>query len=75
VKKEKNPMPPCGAYNINWKPVDRKFKPLSWTNPVNRPKIVKEKVEPDMRLIELEKEKRGFIDFDRFKDRSDFYKM
>lgn len=28
-----------------------------------------------MRLIEMEKEKRGFLDFDRFKERTDFFKM
>ena len=27
-----------------------------------------------MRLIELKKEDRGFLDFDRFKERDDFYK-
>jgi hypothetical protein len=54
--------------------VDRKYKPLSWLHTKNEPKIVKEKVEPDMRLIELPKESRGFLDFNRFKERDDFYK-
>ena len=42
---------------------------------MNKPKIVKEKVEPDMRLIPLEKEHKGFLDFDRFRERADFFKM
>jgi hypothetical protein len=52
----KSNIPPCGAYNINYKLVDKKFNPLQWKNAKNEPKIVKEKVEPDLRLIELPKD-------------------
>jgi hypothetical protein len=47
---------------------------MSWTNQKNEPKIVKEEVTPDMRLIELKKDNIGFMDFERFQQRSDFYK-
>jgi hypothetical protein len=37
--------------------------------------VVKEKVEPDMRLIEYPKDCRGFLDLKRCKQREEFYKM
>ncbi len=74
VKKPKLPNPPCGAYNINYKQVDRKFKPLSWLQNKNESKVIKEKVEPDMRLIELKKDDNGFLDFKRFTQRNEFFR-
>lgn len=75
VKKIKYPVPPCGAYNINYEQVDRVFKPMSWTHQENRTRVIKEKVEPDMRLIELPKESKGFLDYKRKNPRIDFTKL
>jgi hypothetical protein len=38
---------------------------MNWTYKENASKIIKEKVEPDMRLIELAKDSTGFMDFRR----------
>jgi hypothetical protein len=56
VHKIKYPVPPCGAYNINYEQVDRVFKPIKWDHSKNETRVIKEKVEPDMRLIELKKD-------------------
>eukprot|EP00347_Sterkiella_histriomuscorum_P015307 403357518 len=75
VHKIKYPIPPCGAYNINYEQVDRRFKPMQWTHQENRTRVVKEIVEPDMRLIELQKDQNGFLDYKRKNARLDFTKM
>lgn len=51
------------------------FKPMSWTHQENRTRVIKEKVEPDMRLIELPKESKGFLDYKRKNPRIDFTKL
>ena len=66
VKSIKYPVPPCGAYNINYKPVDKVYKPLQWNTPKNEPRRVKEKVEPDPRLIEIPNTDHNvYLDFKR----------
>ena len=55
--------------------MDRVFKPISWKTSKNDPKIIKEKVEPDMRLIELKKDSKGFLDFRRQNERCDITKL
>jgi hypothetical protein len=48
---------------------------VEWNTQKTEPKVVKEKVEPDMRLIELPKDSKGFLDFRRFRKREDFFKL
>ena len=48
MKKLKQPNPPCGAYSLNYKQVDRKPKPVAWAFRKNKSKVVKEIVEPEM---------------------------
>ena len=75
VSKIKYQVPPCGAYNINFQQVDREYNPLQWKTTKTEPIMVKEKVEPDMRLIELPKDNRGFLDFKRQNFKIDITKM
>ncbi len=68
-------MPPCGSYNLNYDSVHRKYRPLAWTHQENRSKIIKEKVEPALRLIEMPRESKGFLDYKRKIARPDFFKL
>jgi hypothetical protein len=69
VHKIKYPVPPCGAYNINYEQVDRVFKPMKWEHNRTETRVIKEKVEPDMRLIPLKKDSKGFLDYKRKNER------
>lgn len=55
--------------------MDRVYKPLNWKFDSNFSKVVKEKVEPDMRLIEVQKDNKGFIDFKRQNYKIDITKI
>jgi hypothetical protein len=65
LKKAKYPVPSCGAYNVNYASIERKYSPINWTQKKNEPKVIKEKVEPPLRLIELQKESHSIMDFSK----------
>ncbi len=48
---------------------------MQWTHQENRTRVEKEKVEPDMRLIEMPKESKGFLDYKRKIARPEFFKL
>ena len=62
-------MPPCGSYNVNYKSMERNFRSLNWTHTETKAKLRKTKVEPPLRLIEMPRDSKGFLDFQRQKAR------